>query len=90
MVIEDLERSVRAMRELHERLGDSRIRTLSPARSAGALPAGASATAPSSPPSSAMQTQPSDLRSSDASVAPRGPGTAGGEGASENSFRVWK
>jgi hypothetical protein len=36
LVLEDLERSVRAMRELHERLGDTAIRTSSPARGAGA------------------------------------------------------
>ncbi len=40
LVLEDLERSVRAMRELHERLGDAPIRTSSPARAAGA-PSGA-------------------------------------------------
>ncbi len=72
--------------------GDTAIRTLSPARAAGAPPAGASAATPPSPLSSAMQTHPSDPRSSDAShlgsggpsgasVAPRGPGTAGGLGA---------
>ena len=48
LVLEDLERSVRAMRELHERLGDVTPRTLSPGLRAGA-PAGASA-ASSSPP----------------------------------------
>ena len=48
VVLEDLERSVRAMRELHERLGDLPLRTTSPAPRAGA-PSGAS-TGPSSPP----------------------------------------
>ncbi len=48
VVLEDLERSVRAMRELHERLGDVPIRTSSPAPPAGA-PSGASVS-PSSPP----------------------------------------
>ncbi len=48
VVLEDLERSVRAMRELHERLGDVPMRTSSPGPRAGA-PSGASAS-PSSPP----------------------------------------
>ena len=60
LVLEDLERSVRAMRELHERLGDTAIRTLSPARAAGAPPAGASS--PPFPPrvttTSALPTHP--------------------------------
>ena len=48
VVLEDLERSVRAMRDLHERLGDVPLRTSSPTPRAGA-PSGASATAPSPP-----------------------------------------
>ena len=41
VVLEDLEGSVRAMRELHERLGDTPARTTSPARAAG-TPSGVS------------------------------------------------
>ncbi|MDE1838082.1 MAG: hypothetical protein KGJ23_15900 [Euryarchaeota archaeon] len=48
VVLEDLEHQVRGIRELHEHLGDTAIRTSSPARAAGA-PSGASA-ASSSPP----------------------------------------
>ena len=70
VVLADVEFQVRGIRELHERLGDTVIRTLSPARAAGAPPAGASAATPPSP-----------LSSASASVAPRGPGTAGGLGA---------
>jgi hypothetical protein len=67
LVLEDLERSVRAMRELHERLGDTAIRTSSPGPRAGA-PSGAPATPPSSPSS------PAPLPSEGASSALRGPG----------------
>ena len=49
VVLEDLEHQVRGIRELHERLGDTAFRTLSPARAAGAPSGGASA-ASSSPP----------------------------------------
>ena len=88
VVLDDLERQVRGIRELHERLGDVVKPFPASARAAGA-PSGASAV-PSSPPSSAMQTHPSALGPADAShlgsrgpsgasATSTGPGTAGGE-----------
>lgn len=79
VVLEDLERSVRAMRELHERLGDTAPRTPSPARAAGAP-------SPCSPPS-AMATTPAVSASSQGGgrgprpACPHGPGVGAGDPA---------
>ena len=85
VVLEDLERSVRAMRELHERLGDTAIRTLSPARAAGA-PKGASAVAiPSSPPSVATARAPPAMGETPSCQSTREAGVGGGAESSAPS-----
>ncbi len=85
LVLEDLERSVRAMRDLHERLGDTPTRTTSPGLRAGA-PQGASATPFGLTSQASPLSEPSVPRSSPpfSASAPSpgsGVGTAGGGGA---------
>ena len=77
VVLEDLERSVRAMRELHERLGDVPLRTSSPAPRAGAS-SGASAGTSSPPRVAATLASPA---SEGASPGHSPPAVGGGQGA---------